>query len=61
MNNMKNVTLKEFSEMVYKLIYGPAKKDLLDAYGTIYNLCDEPYCYDEVKDYLFHHDLEYVL
>ena len=59
--DVNNITLKEFAELVYKMMYGPSRKDLISAYSAVHAIYNNDYSYEEVKDFLFHNDLEYVL
>ena len=51
------LTLREFAKLVNAEMYGPNKKNLLDAYSCIHGQYQIDYSYNELKDYLFHHDL----
>lgn len=51
------LTLLEASQLVSDLMYGPKKKGIIDAYSYVFAKYKIDYSYDEIKDYLFHHDL----
>jgi hypothetical protein len=52
MNNIKDV-----AKLVYDQMYKYNKNNLLDAYSYIKHLYHISFSYEEIKDYLFHHDL----
>lgn len=51
------LTLREFAKLVNDEMYSHDKKNLLNAYSYIHAKYQVDYSYEEVKDYLFHHDL----
>jgi hypothetical protein len=51
------LTLREFAKLVNDEMYYHDKKNLLNAYSCVHGKYQVDYSYEEVKDYLFHHDL----
>lgn len=57
MNKNTELTLEETAQLVYDLIHGKKRMNILQAYSTVYTKYKTDYSYDEIKDYLFHHEL----
>ena len=57
MSEEQNLTIQETAQLIYNLMYGPKRKNLLDAYSYTLNKYKIQYSYEEIKDYLFHHEL----
>lgn len=60
MNKNTELTIQETAQLVYDLMYGKKqmnKMNILQAYSTVYAKYKTDYSYDEIKDYLFHHEL----
>lgn len=57
MNKNTELTLEETAQLVYDLIHGKKRMNILQAYSTVCTKYKTDYSYDEVKDYLFHHEL----
>ena len=51
------LSLEDAARLVFDQIY-KNKKNILDAYSYCVNKHKFDYSYDEIKDYLFHHDLK---
>lgn len=51
------LSLKDAARLVFDQIY-KNKKNILDAYSYCVNKYKFDYSYNEIKDYLFHHDLK---
>lgn len=56
--NAEPLTLQETAQLVFDLVYGKKRLNLLQAYSTVFYKYNTDYSYDEVKDYLFHHELK---
>lgn len=55
----KNFTdIQEVAQMVFDLVHGKKKMDLLRAYSYVHTKYKINFTYDEIKDYLFHNELE---
>ena len=54
----KDYTLQDVSQMVFNLVHGKRKMNLLQAYSRVHTKSGTNYSYDEVKDYLFNHTLK---
>lgn len=57
MKKNTELTIQETAQLVYDLMYGKKQMDILRAYSTVYAKYKTDYSYDEIKDYLFHHEL----
>lgn len=57
MNKNTELTLHEVAKLVSDLVYGKKHMNLLQAYSVIFHKYNIDYSYEEIKDYLFHHDL----
>lgn len=57
MNKNTELTIQETAQLVYDLMYGKKQMYILQAYSTVYAKYKTDYSYDEIKDYLFHHEL----
>ena len=54
----KASSLHEIAELVYELTCREKhRKNLIDAYTSVRNKTKTNFTYEEVKDYIFHHDL----
>ena len=53
----RTYTLEEIASIVEDAMYNiSSKKNIIEAYSFVHNLTKTDYSYDEVKDYLFHHN-----
>jgi hypothetical protein len=57
MNNNTELTIQEIGQAMFDLMYGKKQMNLLQAYSTVKTKYKTDYSYDEMKDYLFHHEL----
>lgn len=57
MDKNTELTIDQVAQIVYNLMYGKKRLNLLQAYSTVCNKYKTDYSYAEIKDYLFHHDL----
>lgn len=58
--NENEKSLHEIAQIVTDLMYGKQKLGLIDAYSYVLAKYKTDYSYDEVKYYLFHHDLRHT-
>ena len=58
MNKDKKFTLGEMSQIMFNLMYGKKRMNIIQAYSAIKFKYKTDYSYDEIKDYLFHHKLK---
>jgi hypothetical protein len=58
MEKNTELTIQETAQLVYDLMYGKQQKNILQAYSTVYAKYKTDYSYDEIKDYLFHHEMK---
>lgn len=56
-NNTVNIPIQEAAQLINDLMYGDTPMNLLDAYSYVLVKNKIEYSYEEIKDYLFHHDL----
>ena len=56
-NNTVNIPIQEAAKLINDLMYGDTPMNLLDAYSYVLVKNKIEYSYEEIKDYLFHHDL----
>lgn len=57
MNKNTELTIEETGQIMFDLMYGKKQMNLLQAYSTVTTKYKTDYSYDEMKDYLFHHEL----
>lgn len=57
MNKNTELTIEETGQIMFDLMYGKKQMNLLQAYSTVATKYKTDYSYDEIKDYLFHHEL----
>ena len=57
MSENNKLTIEECAQMVFDLMYGKKQMNLLQAYSTVFHKYKIDYSYEEMKDYLFHHEL----
>jgi hypothetical protein len=57
MDKNTELTIEQVAQIVYNLMYGKKRLNLLQAYSTVCSKYKTEYSYAEIKDYLFHHDL----
>jgi hypothetical protein len=58
MNENNELTIHECAQLIFDLMYGKKQKNLLQAYSTVSHKYKIDYSYEEMKDYLFHHELQ---
>ena len=58
MNENNELTIEECAQVVFDLMYGKKHRNLLQAYSTVFHKYNIDYSYEEIKDYLFHHDMK---
>ena len=58
MNDDNKITMHHNAQIIYNLMYGKKRMDILRAYSYTINKYKTDYSYDEIKDYLFHHTFE---
>jgi hypothetical protein len=54
-------SIDEVGQIMYDLMYGKKQLNLLQAYSTVKTKYKIDYSYNEMKDYLFHHQLSVSL
>jgi hypothetical protein len=54
-------SIDEVGQIMYDLMYGKKQLNLLQAYSTVETKYKIDYSYNEMKDYLFHHQLSVSL
>lgn len=58
--NENELSLHEVCIIINDLMYGKKRLGLIDAYSYVLAKYKTDYSYEEVKDYLFHHDLQHL-
>lgn len=56
--NNGQLTIEESAQLIFDLMYGKKQMNLLQAYSTVSHKYKIDYSYEEIKDYLFHHELQ---
>ncbi len=54
--NVKQQAIKNAASLVKEAMYGPIKRNLLDAYTYVVNNNQIDFTYQEIKEYLFHNN-----
>lgn len=58
MGNSQELTIQDVAELVnYYTTREKRRKNLIDAYTYVRNKTKTDYSYEEIKDYLFHHNV----